>query len=187
MISPQKIRANQQNALRSTGPRSVSGKRRSARNSIRHGLSILGLAPFEEPKVEAIADLLRVEHLGGSEARAMAQAILVYERNEAHQQEVFSNQYITKTNHDLSLIESILGESIDPSEAGEILRGAKAELARDRSEEAEDLKDLLRIITMLTRDQIRDDQKSESRRYYKRAANQLAKSIKAASDPTTLA
>ena len=186
MISPQKIRANQQNALRSTGPRSVSGKQRSARNSIRHGLSITGLAPFEEPKVEAIADLLRVEHFGGSEAKAIAEAILVYERNEAHQQEVFTNNYITKANHDPTLVESILGEPIDPSETAEILREAKAELARDRSEEAEDLKDLLHIITMLTRNQIRDDQKSESRRYFKRAANQLAKSIRAAADPTTL-
>jgi hypothetical protein len=61
---------------------------------------------------------------------------------------------------------------------------AKAELAGDRSEEAEELKGLLRILTMMNRDQIRANKKSEARRYYKRAANQLAKAVKSLVTPT---
>jgi hypothetical protein len=183
MSSPQKIRANQQNALRSTGPRSISGKRRSARNSVRHGLSITGLAPFEEPKVEAIVDLLQGENFAKSEAKKIAQAILVYERNEAHQQDLFANQHAAKTKNNFSLVDSILGEPIEPSEASDILMAAKAELANDRSEEAEELKGLLRILTMMNKDQIRADKKSEARRYFKRAANQLAKAVKSLATP----
>jgi hypothetical protein len=39
MTSPEKIAANQRNAECSTGPRTDSGKARSKRNSLRHGLA----------------------------------------------------------------------------------------------------------------------------------------------------
>ena len=39
MASDKQIIANQKNARRSTGPRTESGKRRSRRNAIRHGLT----------------------------------------------------------------------------------------------------------------------------------------------------
>ena len=40
MSSPQKRQANRLNAQRSTGPRSVRGKRSSSLNALRHGLSV---------------------------------------------------------------------------------------------------------------------------------------------------
>lgn len=39
MTTDKQIAANQQNAKRSTGPRSADGKRRSRRNAVRHGLT----------------------------------------------------------------------------------------------------------------------------------------------------
>src|SRR5881392_2098906 len=36
-ISSRKVEANRRNALKSTGPRTTNGKRRVARNAIRHG------------------------------------------------------------------------------------------------------------------------------------------------------
>jgi hypothetical protein len=39
MTSPEKVAANQRNAAYSTGPRTESGKARSKRNSLRHGLA----------------------------------------------------------------------------------------------------------------------------------------------------
>ena len=39
MINPRRSLANQSNALKSTGPRSVAGKRASSQNSSKHGLN----------------------------------------------------------------------------------------------------------------------------------------------------
>ena len=39
MASDRQIAANRRNARRSTGPRSAAGRRRSSRNSFRHGLA----------------------------------------------------------------------------------------------------------------------------------------------------
>lgn len=41
MISKQRLRANRENARKSTGPKSASGKNRSSRNALRHGLDAL--------------------------------------------------------------------------------------------------------------------------------------------------
>ena len=38
-ISDKKIQANRQNAKKSTGPKSIAGKKRSSLNSIKHGLT----------------------------------------------------------------------------------------------------------------------------------------------------
>lgn len=51
MTSDRQITANRQNALRSTGPRSLDGKRRSAQNSLKHGLTATHMMlPGENPE-----------------------------------------------------------------------------------------------------------------------------------------
>ena len=71
-ISVSKLIANRSNALKSTGPRSKPGKRRSAVNSKKHGLSTL-LVPHESELGEGfsllVADAIR---LGYSEQDAGA-------------------------------------------------------------------------------------------------------------------
>jgi predicted 2-oxoglutarate/Fe(II)-dependent dioxygenase YbiX len=49
MTTEKQISANQQNAKHSTGPRTESGKRRSRRNAIRHGLTA-------EPVIDGLED-----------------------------------------------------------------------------------------------------------------------------------
>jgi hypothetical protein len=57
MSSERQIAANRQNALRSIGPRSSAGKRRSSANALRHGLSrIINVRAGED--TEALAHLL---------------------------------------------------------------------------------------------------------------------------------
>ena len=52
-------RANQLNALRSTGPRSLIGKARSSRNAMRHGLATpLHRSPTTEAKIKLLAEQL---------------------------------------------------------------------------------------------------------------------------------
>lgn len=71
-ISVSKLIANRSNALKSTGPRSKTGKRRSAVNSKKHGLNAL-LVPHESELGEGfsllVADAIR---LGYSEQDAGA-------------------------------------------------------------------------------------------------------------------
>lgn len=51
MASHRQIRANQRNALRSTGPRSDAGKARSRLNAMQHGLTARHvLLPGEDPR-----------------------------------------------------------------------------------------------------------------------------------------
>jgi len=59
MASEKQKTANRRNALRSTGPRSAAGKRRSRGNAYRHGLSIsLTLLPESRAEIEALAKLI---------------------------------------------------------------------------------------------------------------------------------
>ena len=76
-ISVSKLIANRSNALKSTGPRSETGKRRSAVNARRHGLNsllITGDAELEEGFSSLVSDATR---LGYSEqdARAVVAAL----------------------------------------------------------------------------------------------------------------
>jgi flagellar hook-basal body complex protein FliE len=57
MISERKRDANRANARRSTGPRSVEGQRQSARNALKHGLSLPALRnPHLSHEVRALAE-----------------------------------------------------------------------------------------------------------------------------------
>ena len=56
MATEKQIIANQQNAQHSTGPRTESGKRRSRRNAIRHGLTA-------ETIIDALEDPERLQPL----------------------------------------------------------------------------------------------------------------------------
>ena len=65
MTSPAKIRANRRNALRSTGPRSFTGKAIAARNSRRHGLTLPVLAdPSLSPEVVGLTRLIETSTTG---------------------------------------------------------------------------------------------------------------------------
>ena len=56
MISDRKIQANRGNARASTGPKSEQGRARSARNALRHGLSLpVASDPVLSEEVEALA------------------------------------------------------------------------------------------------------------------------------------
>ena len=63
MASEKQIAANRANAKKSTGPKSVAGKERSSRNSIKHGLS--GLTTRSSPAAarNAIVAALGIEEV----------------------------------------------------------------------------------------------------------------------------
>ena len=56
MTSPARLAANRRNAQRTTGPRTSSGRQRSARNSLKHGLAIpLGMLPDMQAAIARLA------------------------------------------------------------------------------------------------------------------------------------
>jgi hypothetical protein len=82
MTSDRRLRANRANALRSTGPKSVGGKRRVSRNARRHGLTTAPNAEvvarwvdeiLDDPKLEDVAlsreEMALVTSLAEAEAR----------------------------------------------------------------------------------------------------------------------
>jgi hypothetical protein len=72
MTSSARTVANRRNARASTGPRSVSGKARSARNARRHGLAIpIRSDPAIAAEVEALAQVIAGK---GANARRLALA-----------------------------------------------------------------------------------------------------------------
>lgn len=89
MTSLRQRAANRLNALRSTGPRTTSGKRHSSANATYHGLTIpVELSRWAE-HLESLNLLLLSEGLSETESRQMALSILDYERNLEHQRRLF--------------------------------------------------------------------------------------------------
>ena len=56
---PARLAANRKNALRSTGPKTSPGKRKAARNALRHGLAIpVWSDPSLSERIEALSRLV---------------------------------------------------------------------------------------------------------------------------------
>lgn len=92
--SPQKRQANRRNALRSTGPKSIEGRKRSSNNSIDHGLSVPVVFDLHDPLVASIIQLVAHEGLDIHTAQDLAVKIVEYERNLAYQAELFLQKHI---------------------------------------------------------------------------------------------
>jgi hypothetical protein len=92
--SPQKRQANRRNALRSTGPKSTEGRKRSSNNSLDHGLSVPVAFDFHDPLVTSIVQLVAEEGLDHRAAQDLAVKIVEYERNLAYQSQLFVQQHI---------------------------------------------------------------------------------------------
>lgn len=95
MTSEQKIAANRNNALQSSGPQTLEGKMRSSRNSYRHGLAAKTSATADERRR---SDALSRQLAGGSNdywvgeaARRAADNFLYLERVKAKKAEVIED------------------------------------------------------------------------------------------------
>jgi hypothetical protein len=106
MASPRQRAANQLNALRATGPRTQQGKRRSAVNATRHGLTVPVLSSWWGTRLPDLHALLCADGLDAHQAHGLAMCILDFERNLQHQR----NRYL----HSMGLP----GSGIDPAAAG---------------------------------------------------------------------
>lgn len=187
--SPQRRQANRRNALRSTGPKSAAGRRRSSSNSVSHGLSAPIAADALDPLLNAVAELIAQEGLHPQGARELAIKILDYERNLAYQRVLFASQQI----------KCQISQSTSSAEADRGIRelfSREIDLLDDHvdwerfnnrplsnrdqkfivSQKLKMQKIWLRMSTRAQRNKMREE--ASSLRYLKRSSNQLIKALK---------
>jgi hypothetical protein len=78
MAADRRTAANRLNAAKSTGPKSATGKQRTAQNARRHGLSAGGRNPAQAAAAQALADAFCADdpQLDPARARAVADALV---------------------------------------------------------------------------------------------------------------
>jgi hypothetical protein len=192
--SLKKRQANRRNALRSTGPKSAEGRKRSSSNSLDHGLSVPIAFDHHDPLVASIIQLLAKEELDPHSAKDLALKIVEYERNLAYQLELFEQQ-------------SFIASHMQPPSRAEEERGVRAifgteidmfddyvdwERFNNRPISRRDQKFILNsklkmhnLWQRMHKRSLKDKAKqaATSLRYLKRSSNQLIKALKALGAP----
>lgn len=181
MTSPRQRAANRRNALHSTGPKTTAGRRRVATNAISHGLSVPVDPLIQQDLINPILDKLASEDLPEPVRLDLATKIAEFERNIAHQRERFADSMSGQepTPRDVLGVDEVFIEDIldlkleaehdafGGSEQAEFLKEAKAALKSLRSWGDRQAKREL------------NEELRSTERYYRRAANQLIKTLRA--------
>ena len=191
MVTPRQKEANQRNALKSSGPKSLEGKRRASFNAIKHGLSL----PIDErlygAQIAQVCILIRADCGSEDQAIELAKRIIDFERNETFLQNLCA----------LSTSDEVLYREQNPQHIArlELLhelrawdsdmrarRKAQQAMAGEPEEDARPsdiarMENILRIQSKVTRAKAQAARGSEESalRYQKRAINQLVKGVRA--------
>ena len=183
MTSIAQRRANRRNALKSTGPKTTKGKIRASLNAVFHGLSAPVDPSWREGKVSAIEGALKGESLSSADVRHVAKAIFEFERNIAHQREIFAERHKED--------DAGVGDS-DPLESEATLTDEIDEMLiideRHGGPDEDEHSWLIEAQTFMRRQQRLQHARAKRNaveeivradRYMRRAANQLVKALKA--------
>ena len=173
-VSTNKRSANKHNALNSTGPKTARGRKTSARNATRHGLSV-PLPPYiNDPLQQELAQLIQDDDIEADVARHLAQKIIDYERTLSFLRHVYE--------HDMGVDQGsekikTIGIEKWQDELEMRLADIHTKFLRWMPWEAENKARLTthmnKIITKTKRDEV-----ARSQRYVKRTSNQLIKVLR---------
>lgn len=180
--------ASRRNGWQSSGPKTPTGKKASSLNALRHGLSAQTSLHALNPGLDKIQDLIQGEISDANLARLISGRIVDYERTEAYLLQVAlkeskgANGFVDQAGLDKAREAMVINN--------DRLAHFEQEMQQPGLSKAdkEEIKVLLDAAKFLGRfhaqreQKIIRDAKSDtvgSRRYYKRASNQLIKAIKA--------
>lgn len=188
MTSLKQRAANRRNAQRSTGPRSDSGRGRSAVNAIKHGLTSPVEATVWGSKVSELELLLRSEGHNVAEARELARRLVEFERNVDYQRQRFPEGLTGEPRK--QIVPDAAKKDIEVAGQIAFLRGSKQThllgmdkpLARQMQKFFERVAN--RQIKQANRDAVKELKNAD--RYLRRAANQLIKQLKSLGDSSNL-
>jgi hypothetical protein len=172
--SHSKRSANRLNALKSTGPKTAQGRKISAQNSTRHGLSVPLPPHIIDPLQQELTLLIQLDGIATDTARDIAQKIIDYERNLAFLREIFE--------YEMTVFQGVekskdLGIQKWQDELDNMLADIHAKHLGGMPWE---LKNMQRLTTQLNKiiSKTKKDELVKSRRYFKRSSNQLIKALR---------
>jgi hypothetical protein len=176
-VSPKKRAANRRNALKSTGPKTGPGRRVSAQNAARHGLSVPLPQHINDPLQNELAQLIELDGIATDVAQDLAQKIIDYERNLQFLREVFRNEMIdaqedNPSKHSINLVARKGQEKLE-----NYLANIHNKWLKGMPWEGSNIVRLAEQVNTI----IIGAQKKErvnSRRYFKRSSNQLIKALR---------
>jgi hypothetical protein len=184
-ISIKKRQANRRNALRSTGPKSDSGKQRASENARKHGLTGITGHSTPDPLLDKLSRLIQQDGIESNQAEEIAAKLLSYERNQAYQRELFLKaEELKHSDPDIQEeMRKLFGTEMDMLD--DWLDGERYEKGRVSER---DLSTVARLKVRFRGETVRHVQRREallakqvraSIRYLKRSSNQLIKSLRA--------
>jgi len=187
--SPLKRQANRRNALRSTGPKTQVGRRRSSLNSLSHGLTVPLQVGVHDPLVVSIVGMIEQEGLDSQTGFELAAKILEYERNLTYQRALYLQDPLVGLSYQLPTqqeqaqgVRELFGTEIDLFDDY-----LDCERFNKRQVPDKDLKFIFNSKLKMQKLWIRMDSKrqkdkikqaTDSLRYLKRSSNQLMKTLK---------
>ena len=181
MSSPEKRNANRLNAQRSTGPRTSRGKRASASNARRHGLSVALRPEHMGPTRARIASLIAQDNLDDSIVLDLADKIFEYERNLAYQKDYFLKVYVQRMNEPEAVERRLLGQTPELDMLKDLIDDQRYFVGRVN---LRDLGSASRQTMRLRRSWLRGHERDvriervAAQRYLRRSTNQLIKALR---------
>ena len=188
-VSPKKRTAKRINALKSTGPKTASGRRASTQNATRHGLSVPLPPQLAEPVQQQLVQLILSDGFDHDVAHDLAGKVIEYEPNINHLKDIHHKELILPydpcdkrgiATHQKRKRQAELLDILTDIEKQELEVKNQEELQVEDRKLLQALNQMKLASTRMIRslNKLNAERVTNSQRYFKRASNQLLKMLR---------